>query len=113
MTSLMFNCSPFANRTVAPYQKNWVARVAMMEGTPTLATSMPLIYPTNAPQTRAKTKPAQGAQGVWNVLKTQANTNPESATTAGKLKSISPAVMTRVRPNAQTSTGGTVCRNDM
>ena len=47
------------------------------------------------------------------VLKNQVKTNPESATTAGKLRSISPAVMTKVSPMARTSMGGTVCRNDM
>ena len=46
-------------------------------------------------------------------LKTQAKTKPEKATTAGKLRSISPAVMTKVSPRASTSCGGTVCRKDM
>ena len=84
-----------------------------MEGTPIFATSRPLIYPTKAPQARAMAKPSHGPKGEGTFLNTQAKTNPDSATTAGKLRSISPAVTTRVRPSAQTNTGGTVCRNDM
>ena len=53
------------------------------------------------------------APGGSKVLKTQAKTKPENATTAGKLKSISPAVITRVSPRARMSSGGTVCRKDM
>ena len=51
--------------------------------------------------------------GALRFLKHQVNTNPESATTAGKLRSISPAVMMNVSPMAHTSMGGTVWKKDM
>ena len=41
--SVILYCSPPANSTVTPYQKNCAARVAMIEGTPMRATIRPLM----------------------------------------------------------------------
>jgi hypothetical protein len=46
-------------------------------------------------------------------LNAQANRKPAKATTDGKERSISPAAITRVRPSARISSGGTVAKNDM
>ena len=45
---------------VMPPQKNWVARVAMIEGTPIIATMKPLIKPTRAPPISASRHASQG-----------------------------------------------------
>lgn len=82
----------------------------MIEGTRSRATRTPFTQPTSAPATSARRKPGHPTSKVW---KHQVNTNPDSATTAGKLRSISPAVITNVSPTARTSIGGTVWKNDM
>jgi len=106
----MFQERPPHNRIVSPFQKNWAARVAIIEGTPTLATSIPLIKPTKAPAARARIR---ASQGVPRVRKMKENTKPENAIIAEKLKSISPAAITSVSPNAKMRSGGIVCRKDI
>src|SRR5947209_14446291 len=104
--------TPPASWIVTPYQKNCAARVAMIEGTPIRATIRPLIYPTRAPAASARTMPSQALHAGSKVLYAQEKAKPDSATTAGKLRSISPAVMTRVSPSAAIRVGGTVSRKD-
>ena len=108
--SLMFHDRPPDSSTVNPFQKNCAASVAMIDGTPTTATIRPLMYPTRAPDANAATT---ASHGLAPCRKVQEKTKPEKAMIAEKLRSISPAQMTRVRPSASTSCGGTVWKNDM
>jgi len=84
--------------------------VAMIEGTPTLAMIVPLknpiAIPTMIPQTMARMM-------FLVARKTSEKMYPENAMIAGKERSISPAVMTKVSPRAMMRVKGTVDKKAM
>ncbi len=90
-----------------PAQKNCVASVAMKEGMPIFATKIPLTKPTRTPEAKPA---ATASQPRSYSLKRTAKTKPEKAMIAGKLRSISPAPMMKVRPMARRISGGRVER---
>ena len=91
-----------------PAQKNWVASVAMNAGMPTFAMITPLTNPTKTPDARPATT---AIQPRLYSLNSTAKTKPENAMIAGKQRSISPAAITKVRPAANSTSGGNVERN--
>ena len=88
-----------------PAQKNCVARVAMNEGMPTLATRTPLI---DADEQAADEAATTASQPSSYSLNSTAKTKPENAITEGNDRSISPAAITKVRPSARRISGGSV-----
>ena len=52
---------PPESPVVSPLQKNCVASVAMIAGTPTIATSTPFVQPTRAPPSSASGTASQGS----------------------------------------------------
>ena len=77
-----------------PRHKNWVPMVATREGTPIFTTMIPLSQPASTPAARQARKPSQT---LWVVRKTTSKAVMPKAMTEGKDRSISPAMITRVR----------------
>ena len=86
---------------------NIVLKVAMIDGTPILAIIMPFMKPIPMPTIKLQTS----ATIMLPVLR---NDNPkmypQKAIMPGKERSISPAVIIKVKPSAMISVNGTVER---
>ena len=79
----------------------------MNDGIPILAMMSPLRNPTKIPEASPATTAIQPRS---YSLKRTANTKPEKAMIDGKLRSISPAPITKVSPVASRISGGSVER---
>ncbi len=100
---------PPTRTSVSPRKRNWVPIVTTRDGMPTIVTRSPLKSPASAPTARAAAIPSSTLP-----VASQALTKPTipSAMIEGKERSMSPAMMTRVRGIAITAKYGVVSAKD-